>query len=197
MNQQDVTKTIIWEKWADPYGENLEELEWPGCFSATDYPISNILTQQSFKDFVNGELENDDLDGAYNDTPIDDLGEQPQHKHGPPAFLKRPIKLVMTQMGVIPMTEYSTPGKIFNFWTGHTNFSITPEIYKIIEETDGVETLDIFTRYRIKVGVGKAFHGGSVLRNINSNISKIVNAKTTTMRPTIKPFNIKDKKPQQ
>jgi hypothetical protein len=192
MNQPNMPKKIIrWEKWTDPYGENLEELEWPGCFSESDYPISNMLTQQSFKDIINGEIDDGDIDGDFNDKPID---EQSQHQHGPPAFLKRPIKLIMTPMGVIPMTEYSTPGKIFNFWTCHTNFSITPEIYKTIEETDGVETLDVFTRYRVKVGVGKAFHDGSVLRDINKNISEIINAKTTIKPPT-QLFNIKNKKP--
>jgi hypothetical protein len=75
-----------------------------------------------------------------------------------------------TPMGIIPVTENTASGKIFNFWTGHTNFNITKKITSLIEETEGVETLDIFTRYRFRIAVGKAFDDSSVMRKINDNI---------------------------
>jgi hypothetical protein len=42
----------------------------------------------------------------------------------------------------------------------------------IIETTSGVETLDIFTRYRFRIGVGKAFSDSEVMRDINNKIYK-------------------------
>lgn len=60
-------------------------------------------------------------------------------------------------MGVIPLTENATPSKVYNFWLGHTNFNITSSIENVIENTPGVETLDVFTRYRFRIAIGKAF----------------------------------------
>ena len=73
-------------------------------------------------------------------------------------------------MGIIPITENTASNKIFNFWLGHTNFDITKDIALLIEETTGVETLDIFTRYRFRISVGKAFDDSSVMRNINKKV---------------------------
>ena len=40
----------------------------------------------------------------------------------------------------------------------------------MIEKTDGVETFDVFTRYRFRVGVGKAFSDSETMREINSRV---------------------------
>jgi hypothetical protein len=73
-------------------------------------------------------------------------------------------------MGIVPINEYTASSKIFNFWTGHTNFSITPNIANIIESVDGVETLDIFTRYRFRIAIGKIFNSGEVMNKVSSSI---------------------------
>lgn len=80
---------------------------------------------------------------------------------------------IVTNMGIIPYNEHTDCSKIFNFWLGHTNFSITKQIAKILEEIDGVETLDIFTRYRFRVGFGKAFNDREVINNINTTIEAL------------------------
>jgi hypothetical protein len=72
-------------------------------------------------------------------------------------------------MGIIPYSENTASNKIFNFWTGHTNFNLSAKICDIIENTEGVETLDIFTRYRFRVSIGKAFIDSDIMRNINHN----------------------------
>ena len=79
-------------------------------------------------------------------------------------------KIIITPFGAIPYTENTASSKIFNFWTGHANFSITKNIADLIEETDGVETLDVFTRYRFRISVGKAFQDSVVMRSINNQI---------------------------
>jgi hypothetical protein len=83
-------------------------------------------------------------------------------------------KILITPMGAIPYNEFTASGKIFNFWTGHSNFTITNNIVDIIEDTEGVETLDVFTRYRFRIAIGKAFSDSEVMRKINSNISEYI-----------------------
>jgi len=85
-------------------------------------------------------------------------------------YQQKPVKAISTPMGIIPCTENTASGKIFNFWIGHTNFNITSIIAKTIEEIDGVETLDIFTRYRFRVGIGKAFNESKVKEDINYTV---------------------------
>ena len=84
-----------------------------------------------------------------------------------------PVKVIATPMGIIPYNEYTASSKIFNFWTGHTNFNIVDVVAYAIETTEGVETLDIFTRYRFRIGVGKAFEDREVMRSIEKKIYKV------------------------
>ena len=78
-----------------------------------------------------------------------------------------------TTMGIIPYNEYTASSKIFNFWTGHTNFNIIDSVAYSIETTEGVETLDIFTRYRFRIGIGKAFEDREVMRSIEKKMYKV------------------------
>ena len=80
------------------------------------------------------------------------------------------IRVMATPMGIIPITENTSSSKIFNFWMGHTNFSITHRVAEIIEESEGVEALDVFTRYRFRIAIGKAFTDSSVMKNINDSV---------------------------
>lgn len=79
-------------------------------------------------------------------------------------------QIISTPLGLIPFNEITSSSEIFNFWTGHTNFALTKKITEIIEDTPGIETLNVFTKYRFRVGIGKAFSDSLVMREINSNI---------------------------
>ena len=135
--------TIIWEKWRDPYG--------------TD--DTNDIT-----DMINDIIEKKSTEDSEYDTPIPE--EQPNNTN----FIKYKMPMMITPVGLIPLTENTSPSKIFNFWTGHSNFNITQKISNIIENINGVETLDIFTRYRFRVGVGKAFKDSEVMYEINQQV---------------------------
>lgn len=79
--------------------------------------------------------------------------------------------VIVGPMGVIPLTENNIPSKIYNFWMGHTNFVINSVVKNKIERVPGVEALDVFTQYRFRIAVGKAFTedddaGANVLRAI-------------------------------
>ena len=133
---------IVWQKWFDPLGEDdLDQMEV--MESATE---PEFYTEEDEE-----EVEN-----------IDAVEEE--------EFYKRPTKVIMTPMGIIPYTENTASNKIFNFWVGHTNFNLNLRVCRLIEDTEGVETLDVFTRYRFRIGVGKLFDDKSVMRDINETV---------------------------
>lgn len=127
-------KKIIWEKWNDPFGENLDETKWHN-------------------------YDDEDSDAEH------DLIEQHLIKS------QKPIKVIASPMGLIPYNEHTASSKIFNFWVGHTNFDISKPIIDIIETCEGVELLDIFTRYRFRIGIGKCFIDNEIMRSILDKIT--------------------------
>lgn len=86
----------------------------------------------------------------------------------------KPIKVIATPLGLIPYNEYTASSKIFNFWIGHTNFNISQSVKDILEHSNGVEILDIFTRYRFRIAIGKCFNDSDVMSNINEQISLLL-----------------------
>lgn len=132
----------------DNKSENLVMWEkWRDPFGSDEEVVQNILSEE---------------ESEYDDDPSDI--HEPQHPQN--------IRVMATPMGIIPVTEYTASGKIFNFWTGHTNFDITEKIATIIEKIEGVESLDVFTRYRFRISVGKAFSDSTVMRNITNKVYK-------------------------
>lgn len=137
--------TIIWEKWYSPFGED-------------DIDEQKILDEQLLHD----ELDEDDID----DSSI--LSEKN-------IILSKQLsnqKFMITPMGVMPITENTESSKIFNFWIGHTNFDITVNLASIIERCYGVESLDVFTRYRFRISIGKVFKESEVMHNITNQVLK-------------------------
>lgn len=137
--------------------ENLVIWEkWRDPFGSDDEIIQNILS------------ENEEETEDENEIPETADNQNPQN-----------IRVMATPMGIIPVTEYTASGKIFNFWTGHTNFNITNRIATIIEQINGVESLDVFTRYRFRISVGKAFNDSIVMRRITNKVYRYLSKSTT------------------
>jgi hypothetical protein len=134
---------IIWEKWTDPFGEDLDETKW----------------------------------NHYDDENMDETTEIFDQEMLKSKFTK-PIKVIASPMGLIPYNEYTASSKIFNFWVGHTNFNLTKEISNTIEKCAGIEVLDIFTRYRFRIGIGKCFIDSDVMSDITDQINGALNAKS-------------------
>lgn len=82
--------------------------------------------------------------------------------------------ILYSSMGIIPYNEKIPSSKIFNFWVGHTNFDITNNVQQIISSVTGVEILDIFTRYRFRIAVAKAFKDRDVMNDISSAIQNAI-----------------------
>jgi hypothetical protein len=144
----ELTNKIIWQKWLDPFGNESDDTEH-------DPYTGNYYDEEH-----------------YNDTEEEEDEDEILKKN---LTKNKQVKVIATPMGIIPMNENTMSGKIFNFWMGHTNFNITKKVADIIEQTDGVETLDIFTRYRFRIGVGKAFDDSSVMRTINKRVYGEIN----------------------
>lgn len=144
MNKSNQQHRIVWQKWFDPFGED-----------DLDNMPSNLISEDEADQFYD---EEDELTETDEDLFTEDNDLE---------FYQKPIRVVLTPMGMIPYTNNTASNKIFNFWVGHTNFNITPYIASIVESTDGVETLDIFTRYRFRIGIGKLFDGATVMSTIN------------------------------
>lgn len=140
---------IIWEKWVDPFGEDIDEAKW------RDYD-NNI---KDINDIIDEFIDDEDEDSDINQSA--DLSSNKNNK---------PIKVIASPLGLIPYNEHTASGKIFNFWIGHTNFNITSFVKNILETSDGVEILDIFTRYRFRIGIGKCFSDSETMKLINDRV---------------------------
>lgn len=82
-------------------------------------------------------------------------------------------KVISTKSGFIPITEYNNPSVDFNLWTGYTSFRITRDILSIIRQVDGVESLDIISPYRMRVGFAHLFTPSDVSKEIIKRINAL------------------------
>lgn len=151
---------IIWTKWIDPFRKIVEK-----NVEEDENDINFISAHDSFQDETIQKrfLSSDD---------------EAQDKTGP---------VVIGPFGIIPLQEHNLPGKLFNFWMGHTNFSITNKVKEIIQNVEGVETLDIYTRYRLRLGIAKAFNEKAVKKAIEA----AVNPEPVAEKPKDKNENLK------
>lgn len=138
MLNNNFTSQIIWEKWVDPFGENMDEAQW-----------NNYDNEESESD---GYPEMEQIKGSG-----------------------KPVRVIASPLGLIPYNEYTSSAKIFNFWVGHTNFNLSSEIVNAFEKCEGIEILDIFTRYRFRIAIGKCFIDNEVMRNIASIAENLLN----------------------
>jgi len=161
-NIENFIRQIGWEKWRDPYGSDMLDTEWPGAFGTfeTDDLIARAAQGQIPKEIE--EIMEDEE--SWDDEEMDELEESPidvkQVKMG----------IMATPMGIIPITEHTAAGQVFNFWTAHTNFRMTQSILNIVDLTDGIESVDVFTPYRWRIAIGKVFDSSTVKNNVMRNL---------------------------
>lgn len=133
-------KRIGWEPWKDPF--NFE------------YDI---------------DLSDDDDDD--DDDEKSDWEKKEKQKYDPKRRAKgrvRNMPIIPTKHGPHPLPEYARPGYLFNFWVGHTNFKLTEDDCETLDSILGVETLDVFTPYRFRIGIGKMFKFANVRARIHN-----------------------------
>jgi len=84
-------------------------------------------------------------------------------------------KVIHTPFGALSVLSNTMASNQFDFWWMHTNFDITNQIKNIIKEVPGVETLEVYTRYRARVGFPRSgfFEGSQIMHNIQATITEI------------------------
>lgn len=56
----------------------------------------------------------------------------------------------------------------FDCWMGHCNFPLTNALVLKLNETEGIEYLEILSKYRFMIGLGQAF----TLKDVRANIQR-------------------------
>ena len=164
---------IVWEKWVDPFDEEvLEEedrdLEEEIVEYLEEKEKNGKVNAKKLIKFIKNELEEIEHHNHKHDF-IDLIEEEIDEDQILPPNHMMPMKAIITPIGLMPMSSLSM-SEIFNFWIGYSNFSITKDIANVIEQSDGVEVLDIITRYRFRVAIGKIFTDRDVMKKINDNV---------------------------
>lgn len=147
-----MAKKIIWEPWIDPLCHNIEKF----------YPKEVLEDDGKDKKEDGDDLYQDDhppipfvLDDVV--PNIKDILKDQKIKR---RFLTHPA-------GLIPVMDHHYLANTFNLWVGHTNFDITNTVKTKIELVEGVETLEIYSRYRFRVAFGKCFDAAEVKSKIS------------------------------
>ena len=56
----------------------------------------------------------------------------------------------------------------------HCNFDITPDILEKLDTLPGIETIDVFSRYRLRVSIGKCFDESEVKESQETILSLLL-----------------------
>ena len=112
----------------------------------------DVIEQEIVEEFYNDE---EDEDGVVENAIT---------------FLEKIPSLVTTPMGMYQLHDKMNIMNQFDCWMGYTNFDITESVKEVIENIQGVELLNIMTRYRFFLGVGKLFDFSDVRREIEESL---------------------------
>lgn len=111
--------------------------------------------------FPDEKEEDEDLD-------MDDVGYEDSEEEMRPQFR---IAQILNGGGENPFVQI----KSFNFWTAHTNFRLNKALILLIADVDGVETVDVISRYRFHISVAKAFDEQQVKREVYAKLFETLN----------------------
>lgn len=119
-----------------------------------DFNSPKIVFRKWSDYFLN--TEEDDIDDDDDDDGYED------EDYGPVAILKT------LNVGAIP--SVGDINKLFNLWVCSTNFVITNQMIRELDNTLGIESLDQLSPYKLRVGIGHLFNENE----IRLEISKIL-----------------------
>lgn len=125
------------------------------------------------REMLEAHEADDDPDDDYGPDAFVAASEFGVHRKRGPASYKGPA-FVMKD-AIVPITKDNLPGDAYDLWVGHANFVIDEPFAEILEDTEGVETLDVMTKYRFRVAFGKLFESGRVKEAILDAARKYLN----------------------
>lgn len=145
---------------------NKNQIGWQKYEDMLEDQMQSPLLLQLYKSFQ---------DTLYSEAEMQDAGD----------FTEEEIEELMRSQAAEPAPQENTLIPVddklieninlvanFDCWMGHTNFDITEDIKKELDNTEGVEVLKICSRYRFFVGIGKMFDFKDVRKIIEQSILK-------------------------
>ena len=114
----------------------------------------DVIEQEIVEDFYENH-ENDEYEEGVEDAL---------------AFLGKIPSLVTTPMGMYQLHDKMSIMNQFDCWMGYTNFDITKSVQDSLERVEGVELLNVMSRYRFFLGVGKMFKFSNVRKLIEESV---------------------------
>jgi hypothetical protein len=83
--------------------------------------------------------------------------------------------IMHTPFGMLSVVDDAMASKSFDFWMMHTNFDITDTVADVIESIAGVESLEVYTRYRLRVGFPRSglFQPREIMHDIKTSILQL------------------------
>lgn len=151
--------TITWRRWRDPLAPLLDGGPRPGR-----------------------RPEEDEDDPAFHRARAT-WGGRRQRRGGGRRLGLGPC--AVGPMGLIPLHEDNLPSALFNFWVLDTDFDVTPGFRDAVALVPGVESLDVFTRYRCRLGVGRAFREEAVKAAVEALLLPPEEVPGTPPRPAL------------
>jgi len=96
--------------------------------------------------------------------------------------------VMTTPFGILPITENQFASTRFDFWIMHTNFNLTKPLVDIISKTPGVETIEVYTRYRARLGFPKSglFNRETTKQRIEDQLQLLDNIRCQAMLDRVK-----------
>lgn len=84
------------------------------------------------------------------------------------------IAIYNSPFGPVRIPELTDPTKHFKLWTMYSKVQLSPYLLSKIEKLNGVETLEVLTRYRARIGISPLFQDGMILNSIKEIIEQSV-----------------------
>lgn len=118
---------------------------------------------QKYEDVIQSEMYS-----PFTSMLFDDMSEEP-----PDDMPDEESDFQETETVFVPKNFYETISLMsrFDCWIGHTNFNLTNTIKNKLNEVDGIEVLNVMSRYRFFIGIGKMFKFSDVRKQIEETIA--------------------------
>ena len=134
--------------------KNSNQICWQKYEDVLESQVNSPLLDKLYK-AATSKLFDDNIEEQIEDTPYEPDGNEEEQSF---FILDKDFSAEITLA-----TNYDC-------WLGHTNFNITQNTKKKLNEVDGVEVLKICSRYRFFIGVGRMFDFADVRGNIEKTL---------------------------
>lgn len=137
--------------------------------------LSNNIRDWQFKDKLvifeefkstlkRSESNSQDEFDSYDEDDEEDL----------PVKLKEMAYIHTSQIQSMFHPEMTDPDKHFKLWTIYTKVPLTTKLCIKIENTIGIESLEVISRYRARIGIAPLFKDGLVMKEIKALIHQSI-----------------------